>query len=209
MKSETIRIEGKQTKEIRIADFVEGYCKDKGYDNKTSLRMRLLAEELVCLISSMEMEIEGDFFVESDEKEINLRLNMRTFLYPERKKELMSLATVEKKKPKGVLGKLSQVVQGFLAGMDEDEVHQMQLAKSIPYGMYGMTGSCMGNQMMESMTAWSLQRYRDAIDESIQNDNNEEEEKDELEKSVLANIADEVSVEIKSNKVLLSVVKKV
>ena len=207
MKSEIIKIEGKQSKETRIANFVEGYCNDLGLDHKISLRMRLLAEELVCLISSMEMEIDGEFFVESSDKEIEMKLKMKTFIYPERKKELMSLATVERKKPKGVLGKLSQVVQGYLVGADEDEQKQMELARSIPYGMYGMTGSCVGNQMMESITAWSLQRYRDAIDESVDNDGDEE-EKDELEKSVLANIADEVSVEIKSGKVLLTVMKK-
>ncbi|MCR4605805.1 MAG: hypothetical protein K5639_07400 [Eubacterium sp.] len=208
MKSEIIKVEGKQTKEIRIANFVEGYCNDEGYDQKTTLRMRLLAEELVSLISSMEMDIDGEFFVESTDKEIELHMNMRTFIYPERKKELMGLATVEKKKPKGVLGKLSQVVQGYLAGVDEDEQQQLELARSIPYGMYGMTGSCMGNQMMESITAWSLQRYRDAIDESIAQNEADEEEKDELEKSVLANLADEVSVGIKSSKVQLIVTKK-
>ena len=56
--------------------------------------------------------------------------------------------------------------------------------------------------------AWSLSRYKTSVTEDRDTKKEAEEAWDELEKSIIANIADDVIVGIKDNYVTLTVVKK-
>ncbi len=72
-----------------------------------------------------------------------------------------------------------------------------------PFLMHGMTG---GSMDIGAATAnlWSFIRYKDYLEQS----NSPREEWDELEKSIVANIADEVQISIRDTTVEMVIFKK-
>ncbi len=69
---------------------------------------------------------------------------------------------------------------------------------------YGALGA-VDDGMSEAVYAWSMQKYKQGVEAEK---NNEPDAWDELEKSIIANIADDVSVGVLRDKVTLTVSKK-
>lgn len=112
----------------------------------------------------------------------------------ERREELLKMATSGKNEfAKGFMGKLRQIFEVYLYS-DSDTTNDMVY---IPY-MGGMMG---GIENFGLVNEWSLSRYQ------LQKDAKEE-EWDELEKSVVAKLADDITVGVKNGKVELVIKKK-
>ena len=75
---------------------------------------------------------------------------------------------------------------------------------------YGMLGSIDAG-MNQAVYAWSMQKYKNNIDSQRQNDNNTAaiDAWDELEKSIIANIADDVQVGVTKDGVELIITKSI
>ena len=169
-------------------------------DKKSAMRLRLLAEEMICMLPQLLIYGKGSFWIENSGKDYELRL--RVIPYDRNEMDRDKVIAVSKSgknaAAKGILGKICAAVECMM----EDRA---KLAAEDPYGFYMMGTMGMGSYN-ESM-AWSLASYKNAFDDTARNEKKTE-EWDELEKSIIANLADDVIVGVKGGKVDITVKKK-
>lgn len=160
-----------------------------GLEKKQALHLRLLAEELVSMLPEL-LEIgTGEFWIENDGQDFELHASIRsTGLTVFEREDLLAISTSGKNAAgKGILGKIRLVAANMLA--DFAEASRLETEAGV-YTFYNMGA---GTEAMY-MTSWSLNSYR-------QNAQDNAEAWDELEKSIIANLADDVVVGVKGKKV--------
>ena len=124
---------------------------------------------------------------------------------PEKRKGLIAASTSKKNEAaKGIMGKIREL---FEVGMENyDEIGRLQVQYGVDPLCYGTMG--IDNETMsQAMLSWSLRQYRESLSSETEEEYYEE-AWDELEKSVVANLADDVRVGIKSDKVQITIFKK-
>ena len=176
----------------RILSVTENVGKIHGLDKKQSGRLRLLAEELIGMLPELLSFSSGEFWVTSDGRkfEIHVSLKPDESMTSSRRDELLALSTSGKNEAAvGVMNKIRLAAQFMLADFDESATI------TAPFYTHGITNDTFNNM------AWSLMEYRTKAKEE------QGENWDELEKSIIANIADDVRVGVQGKKVDI-VVKK-
>ena len=165
-------------------------------DEKSAKRLRLLAEEMICMLPQLLTYGSGSFWIENTGRSYELHLNVlpKDTLDVDTEK-LLSVSTSGKNAAaKGIIGRICAAVETML-------ISSARLSREDPYifhmtGMYDYAGSM----------AWSLTSYRQGLDSS-ESAKETSEEWDELERSIIANIADDVTVSIRGGKIDI-VIKK-
>lgn len=174
-----------------------------GLSSKNKLRVRLLAEEMLSMVRAIAGDFSADFWVEGQGSTLTLNLEAKSDLdYPKRR-ELLSVSTSGKNTERvGIMEKIRGIVEAGLYGLEEGFKLQAEYGTGMfTYGALGMPDEGLADAVYE----WSMRKYRDDIEA---NRDDEEESYDELEKSIIANIADDVQVGIKKDSVKIVVVKK-
>ena len=101
---------------------------------------------------------------------------------------------------KGIMGKLRDIFQTYMIGFKDTD----NVSYSEPYPGY----SCFteyGLEPFSSSNLWTLSRYKENV--SKNKDERNLEDWDELEKSIIANLADDVSVGIEGDSVEMIITK--
>ena len=207
MRSEKIHLKSGGKDVSKILELIESFSYELDLDDRNMLRIRLLGEELVGLVNSMDLEFDAEFWMEYDNVDDMLHLDLRTLVNPARQKEFLALSKSDPKKPKGIMARIKGIVQNMMVSIDEADQLQLASTQGVPYAMYGMMDA-ESSRVIDSAMVWSLQRYRSSVDQNVKNDEEAITGHDDLEKSVIANIADDVSVGIKDSRVSLVVTKK-
>jgi hypothetical protein len=189
MRSDLIKISssGKGVQEaLRQADAVAAY---KGLAGKDRLHLRLLCEEMMGMFQGLTGEVEAEFYIEDKDDVFQLRLETDTDMDTEKRRKLLQASSSGKNEAVvGISGKLRSVFE---------RLAEPQAADAPRFFTMGM-GS---DPMAASQAAWSLSEYRRSAE-------NDAEAWDELEKSVVASIADEIKVGIKGGRVEMVIFKK-
>jgi hypothetical protein len=188
---------GKQMEKVireaeKVADLQE--LSDKG-----RLQLCLLTEETMALMRSITGETDGEFWIESRDDLYELHLRVATIMNSVKRDELIAMSSRGKNEAaRGLMGKLRDF---FERGADED--------------IAGMSSPLMLQEMYDGGSTssldweWTMSRYENALQNRVdQNDKNAKEAWDELEKSVVARVADDVKVSIRGRKVELTIQKK-
>ena len=161
------------------------------------LRLRLLAEEMLSMVQAVTGDFNADFWISTEDRTCTLNLEAKSELdYPKRK-ELLSVSTTGKNAANtGIMDKIRGIIEAGIYGMEESFALQAEYGTGMfSYGALGVDDGMAG-----ALYAWSMQKYK--------NDTREDPEAwDELEKSIIANIADDVSVGILRDSVKLAVKK--
>ena len=177
------------------ADKVAAY---KGMTGRNVLHLRLLAEEMLGMMRSITGKTEGKFWIEDDEQgTYTLHLLVETRLTSIKREQLLSAATSGKNESaRGFMGRLRDF---FERSTDEDIA---------PY-------TAMMPGMMEHNTAstldweWTMTRYQEELAPYVEKkDERALQAWDELEKSVVSHVADDVKVAIRSGTVEMIILKK-
>ena len=178
---------------LREAEKVSAY---KGLSPKGALHLRLLTEEMMGMMRSITGETSGEFWIEDQDGVYQLHLRVETRMNMEKRESLLSASTTGKNESaKGLMGKLRDF---FDRGADDESFSPLMMA-----GMYD-------DPMASSMDwAWAMSRYEEAVSARMkQEDEQAAEAWDELEKSVVARVADEVKVSIRGNNAEMIIIKK-
>ena len=176
-----------------------------GLDKKATLRVRLLTEETLGLIGAITGDFSALFSIESEKNcAVRIHLTASTQMDFAKRKELIEASTNKKNAAaKGFMGKIRQLFENAMYSVDEVG------ALSVEYGdnvmMYGTVGM---NDVNTSAYVWSLNNYRNSVEGASGNDEAAKEAWDELEKSIVASIADEVTVGVKGSTVELVIEKR-
>ena len=183
MKSSVIKIDRSNKNLTEILDETQKIAACVGLDAKKSLRVRLLAEELVGMLKELSGCYEGDFWIEQENLNLELitRIHLVQVMDKKTKKGFIDVASNKKNAAaKGIAGKLRNMVENMM--YPEDAAYSTN-----PLG-YGGDGGAMLS------TGWSLKKYKTAYMD-------DEDKWDEIEKSIIANVADDVIVSVKGSDV--------
>ena len=183
MKSSVIKIDRSNKNLTEILDETQKIAACVGLDAKKSLRVRLLAEELVGMLKELSGCYEGDFWIEQENLNLELitRIHLVQVMDKKTKKGFIDVASNKKNAAaKGSAGKLRNMVENMMYPEDA--------AYSTNHLGYGGDGGAMLS------TGWSLKKYKTAYMD-------DEDKWDEIEKSIIANVADDVIVSVKGSDV--------
>ena len=175
------------------ADKVAAY---KGLSARNALHLRLLAEEALGLMRSITGETDGLFWIEDRNDEYELHLQVQTALSEDKRARLLSVSNSGKNESaKGLMGRLRAFFD-----WDSDEDTAACSSLYLP-------------DMLESSSPmldweWSMQRYETALKAEKQDSPAAQEAWDELEKSVVKHVADDVRVAIRGGTVEMIIIKK-
>ena len=181
---------------LEQADKVAAY---KGLSMKDALHLRLLTEEMMGLMRSITGEREGIFWIEDEDGEYRLHLQVRTLLNSEEREQLLAVSSSGRNESaKGLMGRIRDF---FDWGSDEDlATYTSPLL---------LPDACEYPSSPALDWEWSMARYENALSTQMeQGDQKVREAWDELEKSVVSHVADEVKVSIRSGTVEMIIYKK-
>lgn len=187
MKSLVCKLDG--TSQTAVAAYCEAetFAVHSNLNEKQALHLRLLTEELLGMASGLLELQDGKFWIESEGKKFRLYLTARAAVGDQARQRLLDASSSgENTLCRGVTGKIMQALDLLLTAPAGGEV--------IPMGMHG--GAYAGMIPSAAVTEWSLERYRQSV---------KQEDKaaawDELEKSVLGKLADDIRVGARANRV--------
>jgi hypothetical protein len=199
MKSDTIIVSNtgsRMDEALNQAELVGAY---KHLSDKSILHLRLLTEEMMGMMRSITGEQSGKFWIEDDGDTYKLHLLVDTRMNTAKREHLLAASTSGKNESaKGFMGR---VMDFFDRNADEDVV-----AFSSPLLMSGAYEN--GQDILHDVE-WSMLKYRqDVYDNKDDGNSAALAAWDELEKSVVAHVADEVKVRIRGQQAELIIYKK-
>lgn len=189
MKSDVIKISKDNDNLNKVLLEMQKTAEYANLNAKQTIRTRLIAEEFVGMLKELSQDFDGDFWIEHENLSFTFvaQLYINEMMDMQTKRGFINISSDKKNAAaKGIMGKIRDIVENMLY-----PEHAMYSASFIAYQLE--TAVLLNDQ-------WTLNRYKDA-----QRDNAEP--WDELEKSIIANLADDVIVSVKGNKVEIAIMK--
>ena len=170
-----------------------------GLAKKSALRLRLLSEELLGMRRGIAGKVEANYWREGEQNNFELHMASNVKLTSEIREQLLAAASSGKNEAaKSFMGKIRFMIAGFLISAKE----------ALPYALINTAAAYpMGGYAGESASVWSMAFYKDDLKKRMGEDPDAFAAWDELEKSIVANIADDVKVKIVGKDVEITVCK--
>jgi hypothetical protein len=199
MKSDTIVVSSNGAQMEKALDQAEMVGVYKKLSQKSILQLRLLTEEMMGMMRAITGETTGQFWIEDDANTYMLHLLVDTRMNTSKREQLLAASSSGKNESaKGLMGHL---IDFFDRNADEDVV-----AFSSPIMMSATHEE--GQNIMHDIE-WSMLKYRqDIYNTKESNDATALAAWDELEKSVVAHVADEIKVKIRGQQAEMIIYKK-
>ena len=163
-------------------------------NEKQTLQLRLLCEEVDGMLPNIIDEFCGDFWIDFEDGvcKINVAIEFNDFT-AKKKKDLIKISKNQKNaSATGILGKIRSALEDMFLDSEWNKTYEMaRLFNCANENCFGMDYSYM----------WSLQQYKQSVKK-------EEKEWDELEKSIVTSIADDIIVGVKGRCANIIIVKK-
>lgn len=208
MTTDKIKILDVEQGRARALEEAEKFAAYEGYAHKDALRVRLLVEETLAMVSTIADDFFADFWIDGTRSGLcSIHLNIRTEMDVTKKKELID-ASKEKRNEaaRGLTGKIRELLENNLY-LPRTQAMAGDSSDLLLLGMIDMP-IAPGAPVPMDYVDWSLENYRQGIDDVKEGKPEAQEAWDELEKSILANLADDVRVAIRGNSAELVVEKK-
>jgi len=202
MKTEIINVyasgDGRE-QALGLTEKTGSYC---GLDQKAILRLRLLSEELIELIRPFADNIHGDFWLETEDNNIEIHLKTDIPMDLQTRKELLAVSTSgTNSAAKGLMGKIREMIASVTLPDDPETKEMSDQAFSLI-----SLGSQMGAHY-DGAYSWSMNTYMNMVNNGSSDNADNQEARDELEKSIVANLADEIKVNIVGSDVEVTIFK--
>ena len=192
----------------RALDEASKFASYIGLNEKDSLTIRLLAEETFGMFTAITEEFTAEYWLENEDGVCRIHLEATTDMDLEKKRDLIDVASDRKNSAyRGFLGSIWESIQNGLYRYNDVERTAMKYGAADDLMMGGLESSGLDVTTVSTFN-WSLVDYR-SNDGAVGNcDESAREAWDELEKTVIAKIADDVRVAVRGNNVSLIVEKK-
>ena len=200
MRSEEYKINGFDAGIREALDATEKLGLDNGLANKENLHLRLLGEELLGLVRGIAGEVEALYWLEWENKAFQLHLRADIRMTQEMRKQFIGISsTGTNAAVKGFTGKIKEMIAILLLPKDDNPSY-------LSLGLMSM-GSPGGYLADEGTYEWSMDLFMEQMKHSEHSSPEARETWDELEKSVIAKLADEVKISIIGSQVEITVFK--
>lgn len=201
MKTESISISSNGTGRDSAMELTEktgAYC---GLDHKSTLRLRLLSEELIGLMHSFADDLLGEFWLEAKNDTVEVHLKTSIPMDLKTRNEILSVSTSGKNAAaKGFMGSIREMIS-LMTLPDDPETKAMT-----EEAMGMMTMGCQLGTHANNYS-WALSTYVASIESESEKRKEAQEAKDDLERSIVANLADDVTVHIIGSDVEITIYK--
>ena len=197
MKSNVCKIENGTRDLEAILKESERVAEYNGLSHKQALQLRLLCEEIDGMLPNIVDDFEGELWIDFEDGVCKVNVSVQ---FPEvnadKKAELISIAKDQKNAAAvGIVGKIRNAIENFF--LDEDMMTAVTISTR-PYSL--ATGYSDG---VDYDYLWRLEEYRNSVKKEEQ-----VEAWDELEKSVIASVADDVIVGVRGKRAEIVIMKK-
>jgi hypothetical protein len=197
MKSNVCKIENGTRDLEAILKESERVAEYNGLSHKQALQLRLLCEEIDGMLPNIVDDFEGELWIDFEDGVCKVNVSVQ---FPEvnadKKAELISIAKDQKNAAAvGIVGKIRNAIENFF--LDEDMMTAVTISTR-PYSL--ATGYSDG---VDYDYLWRLEEYRKSVKKEEQ-----VEAWDELEKSVIASVADDVIVGVRGKRAEIVILKK-
>ena len=208
MKSDVIHVTSGGAGKAEAVKQTEAVSVFKGLSKQDSIHLLLLTEEMLGMMQALTGEREGDFWIEDEGGNFGLHLKVETEMNAEMREKLLSASSSgENIAAKGFMGKIRDIFSRILEPADSS--FPLAYEAGLLYAESGelitpvyQAASIARNAPSPLLSVWSLNKYKSEAGGAP------DENWDELEKSVVANIADEVEIGIAGNTVEMIIYKK-
>lgn len=209
-RSEDIYINNTEEKAAEALKIADDFLLLQDIGKKTTIRRRLLVEETIGMVKAMTGDFNAMLHLEEDNGEFRIILTCKTLMDKGKKDSLLSVSTSGKNAAvKGFMSKISEIIENGILNFDEVmKLNQEYGGGSVDYvsmGMGAMGAVHLAVPVDQEPITWSLSNYRNALEESSDKIPSKE-AWDELEKSIVANIAKDVIVGVKKDRVDLTII---
>ena len=195
MNTPVIKVNNEGTGFDEALDLSEKLGLSCGLDRKQNLRLRLLTEELFGLVKNIAGDLDGTFSIEYEGKSFILSLDANVMLTSEMKEQFLAVSSSgENEAAKGFMGKICDMISSALLSTNGNSTF-LQAGLMCP-------GAPSDAFISAQNYEWYLKRYKDSVD-----DTTDEDAKDDLERSIVANIADDISIRIVGSAVGIRIYK--
>lgn len=193
------KVNGNEMNMPKALDSTEALGVDAGLTHKEVIRLRLLAEELFGLIRGIAGEVEADYTAKQNQKSFELSLEADVDLDRDMRRQFLSVSTSGRNESaRGFMGKIRDMISA-VALYDKDQALLESLSS---FDLMGMV-TTNNYSAAQAVYNWSMLKYRQEIEKT----ESYREHWDELEKSIVASIADEVKVTIIGTKATVTIYK--
>ncbi len=188
----------------QIYDGADDLIREFGVSERDELRIKLLFEETISMLKMLSADFKADIWFERQGKEFQIKAEAYAQMNAPLKKELIDISSDKSNKAiKGIMSKIGDVIEnGLLHYSEVMKVSQEYGGITAEPGLMGIYGGIDG---IEPGVMWTLSDYRTSIDEGKPEDDGYSDAVDELEKSIIANIAKDVLVGVKGNKIDMTI----
>jgi hypothetical protein len=192
MKTDVIVVSNDGNNMEAVLDQVDALASYRSLSPKNALHLRLLAEETLAMMRAITGDVDGEFWIEAENDVYELHLKVDTLIDEREREQLLSASTTGKNEAtRGFMGKIRALFQPI---------------PGVP--VFG-TGLVAGAPPMYSNYEWSMVDYRNKLRQyREQNAEDGQEAWDELEKSVVSRVANDVKVSILGRTVEMTIVKR-
>ncbi len=198
MRTDVVRVSnrGAQTDAaLRQAEKVAAY---KELSGRNALHLRLLTEEMMGMMRAITGESQGEFWIEDEDGVYQLHLRVNTSMDSGKRSQLLAASSSGRNESaRGLMGRLRDMID---RSADED-VGRMSMM---------MFPGAIDHASVPSLDwEWSMTAYQDELTRMVQEKNEAAREIwDELEKSVVTHVADDVKVSIRGQHAEMIIIKK-
>ena len=199
MKTEPITISSNGAGMSEALAVTEKLGIEKGLDRKPVLHLRLLSEELFGMLRGIAGDVKADYWIEAEGNNFELHIKSDIKMTDEAKSQLLAASSSGKNSAAtGFMGRIKVMIADFLLASSE----------VLPYAAVETVSAYpMGNAVSATSSAWSLIDYKTDVKKHLDDSKEAGEAWDELEKSIVANVADDVKVKIVGKNVEIIVCK--
>ena len=205
MKSEVFMLNSDAGRMAAARYVTEEFARGLGLDKHESLRLELLTEETLGMVKALVDDFYGQIWFEGEGKRCEIHLQATADMNADRREELLSMSSSGRNAAaKGFMAMLKDVVSGAMHSFGRSmNDYGREVAR------YGIVNPAdVGGFAVDAMVPiWSLQTYRTGL-ETQRLDNAEADAAwDELEKSIVGKLADDVVVGVKGDRIEIVITK--
>jgi len=194
MQTEKIVVDSSGVGLADALDAAEKFARQSGLDEKQTRRVRLLSEETLAMVRAIVVNFQATFWLEKMPNGCKIHLAAETAMDYIKKQDLIDVSTKRRNEASvGIMGKIRDIIEDSCSGF--------------AYAGGTSTGLGVASTGYDSYL-WTLKQYREDLqDGRAENDPVWAEKLAEVEHSIVANLADDVSVSVRGNRVEMIIEK--
>ena len=170
-----------------------------------TLRLSLLVEETLGMVKTMLDDFYGQLWFVNQDRTCEIHVEVTADMNMDRKEALLSVSSTGKNAAaKGFMARLGDMISSAVHGLGE--TIDAYGRETMQYGIVNTTGMMVSNA--EMVPIWTLQTYRQDLNQAKNADGAADEAWDELEKSIVARLADDIVVGVKGDRIDMIITKK-